>query len=64
MNNMTSKYNVTLSVDEDWIKEFDLIVEAVDESEAESLAMMSVRENLSDYISANAEKFKRRGKNK
>tara|TARA_R100001460_G_scaffold98856_1_gene141841 strand:- start:1131 stop:1316 length:186 start_codon:yes stop_codon:yes gene_type:complete len=57
-----NKYSVTLSVDEDWIKEFDLIVEAIDESEAEALAMMSVRENLSDYIIASAEKFKRREK--
>tara|TARA_R110002020_G_scaffold9522_7_gene37370 strand:- start:1480 stop:1659 length:180 start_codon:yes stop_codon:yes gene_type:complete len=51
-----NEYRVSLSVDKDWIKKFDLVFEAVDESEAEALAMMSVRENLSDYIIASAEK--------
>ena len=49
--------NTVLEFSNFWaVQKFDLVFEADDESEAESLAMMSVRENLSDYITADAEK--------
>ena len=53
-NNMT-KYKVSLSVDKNWIDRFDLTFEADSEHEAESMAMIEVKQNLSDYITAYAD---------
>jgi len=50
-----AKYKVSLSVDENWIKRFDLTFEAESEQEAEEQAMMEVSQNISDYITACAD---------
>ena len=49
------KYRVSLSVDENWVKRFDLTFDAADEQDAEAQAMIEVKQNLSDYITAYAE---------
>ena len=49
------KYRVSLSVDENWVKRFDLTFDAVDEQDAEAQAMVEVKQNLSDYITAYAD---------
>ena len=51
-------FKVSLSVDQDWINQFNLVYEAENESEAESLALMEVSQNLSDYFTAEAEETK------
>jgi hypothetical protein len=51
-------FKVSLSVDQDWINQFNLVYEAENESEAESLALMEVSQNLSDYFTAEAEEAK------
>ena len=50
-----TKYKVSLSVDKNWIDRFDLTFEADSEHEAESMAMIEVKQNLSDYITAYAD---------
>tara|TARA_R100000234_G_scaffold10469_1_gene5982 strand:- start:372 stop:545 length:174 start_codon:yes stop_codon:yes gene_type:complete len=52
---MTKKYRVSLEVDEKWIKNFDLVFDAEDEQDAETQAMIEVKQNLSDYITAYAD---------
>lgn len=52
---MTKKYKVTLEVDQEWVKNFDLSFDADDELEAEAQAMVEVKMNLGDYITAYAE---------
>jgi hypothetical protein len=52
------KFKVSLSVDQDWVNQFNLVYEAENESEAESLALMEVSQNLSDYFTAEAEEEK------
>ena len=49
------KYKVSLSVDENWVKRFDLTFDAVDEQDAEAQAMVEVKMNLGDYITAYAD---------
>ena len=49
------KFKVSLSVDQNWVNQFNLVYEAENESEAESLALMEVSQNLSDYFTAEAE---------
>ena len=44
------KYRCTLSVDKDWVDRFNLVFDVDDEQDAESEAMIQVKENLSDYI--------------
>ena len=44
------KYRCTLNVDKDWIDNFNLVFETEDENHAETLAMIEVTQNLSDYI--------------
>ena len=51
-------FKVSLSVDQDWVNQFNLVYEAENESEAESLALMEVSQNLSDYFIAEAEEEK------
>tara|TARA_B100001063_G_C16355474_1_gene353469 strand:+ start:247 stop:417 length:171 start_codon:yes stop_codon:yes gene_type:complete len=50
-----TKYKVSLSVDKNWIDRFDLTFEADSEHEAETMAMIEVKQNLSDYITAYAD---------
>jgi hypothetical protein len=52
------KFKVSLSVDQDWVNQFNLVYEAENESEAESLALMEVSQNLSDYFTTEAEEVK------
>jgi hypothetical protein len=52
---MTKKYKVTLEVDSEWVKNFDLSFDADSEQEAEAQAMVEVKMNLSDYITAYAD---------
>ena len=49
------KYRVSLSVDENWVKRFDLTFEAENEQDAEAQAMIEVKQNVSDYITAYAD---------
>ena len=44
------KYRCTLDVDKEWVDRFNLIFDVDDEQDAESEAMIQVKENLSDYI--------------
>ena len=53
-NNM-KKYRVSLEVDKEWVKNFDLTFNAVDEQDAEAQAMVEVKMNLGDYITAYAD---------
>lgn len=52
---MTKKYKVTLEVDSEWVKNFGLTFNASSEAEAESNALVEVKQNLTDYITAYAE---------
>ena len=49
------KYRVSLEVDKEWVKKFDLTFDAVDEQDAEAQAMVEVKMNLGDYITAYAD---------
>ena len=49
------KYRVSLEVDKKWVKNFDLTFDAVDEQDAEAQAMVEVKMNLGDYITAYAD---------
>ena len=49
------KYRVSLEVDKEWVKNFNLTFDAVDEQDAEAQAMMEVKMNLGDYITAYAD---------
>ena len=49
------KYRVSLNVDENWVKRFDLTFEAENEQDAEAQAMIEVKQNVSDYITAYAD---------
>tara|TARA_R100000152_G_C6605619_1_gene61244 strand:+ start:326 stop:499 length:174 start_codon:yes stop_codon:yes gene_type:complete len=49
------KYRVTLDVDTEWVKNFDMVIEAESEEQAEVDAMNEVKMNAHDYITAIAE---------
>ena len=49
------KYRVSLEVDKEWVKRFDLTFDADSEQDAEAQAMIEVKQNLSDYITAYAD---------
>ena len=49
------KYRVSLEVDKEWVKNFDLIFDAEDEQDAEAQAMTEVKMNHGDYITAYAD---------
>lgn len=49
------KYRVTLSLEDDWVKNFNQIIEAEDEDEARTEALVEVKMNLTDYIDADVE---------
>ena len=51
------KYRVSLEVDKEWVKNFDLTFDAVDEQDAEAQAMVEVKMNLGDYITAYADEI-------
>ena len=52
---MTKKYRVSLSVDEEHVKRFDLTFDAEDEQDAEEQAMIEVKQNLHDYVTVCAD---------
>ena len=52
---MSKKYRVSLSVDEEHVKRFDLTFDAEDEQDAEEQAMIEVKQYLGDYITAYAD---------
>ena len=49
------KYRVTLDVDTEWVKNFDMVIEAESEEQAEVDAMNEVKMNAHDYITTTAE---------
>ena len=49
------KYRVSLEVDKEWVKNFDLTFDADSEQDAQAQAMIEVKQNLSDYITAYAD---------
>jgi hypothetical protein len=52
---MSKKYRVSLTVDEEHVKRFDLTFDAEDEQDAEEQAMMEVKQNAGDYFTAYAD---------
>jgi hypothetical protein len=48
---------VSLSVDQDWVNQFNLVYEAVTKAKP-NLALMEVSQNLSDYFTTEAEEVK------
>ena len=49
------KYRVSLEVDQYWVDKFDLVFTAENNEDAETQAMIEVKQNLNDYITAYAE---------
>ena len=49
------KYRVTLNVDDGWVENFTQVIEAEDEDEAATEALVQVKMNLTDYIDADVE---------
>ena len=49
------KYRVSLEVDKEWVKNFNLTFDAHSEQDAEAQAMVEVKMNLGDYITAYAD---------
>ena len=49
------KYRVTLNMDEGWVENFNQVIEAEDEDEARTEALIQVNMNLTDYIDADVE---------
>ena len=49
---MSKKYRVSLEVDTEHVKRFDLTFDAEDEQDAEAQALMEVKQNLHDYVTA------------
>ena len=52
---MTKKYRVSLEVDTEHVKRFDLTFDAEDEQDAVAQAMMEVKQNAGDYFTAHAD---------
>ena len=52
---MSKKYRVSLEVDTEHVKRFDLTFDAEDEQDAEAQALMEVKQNLHDYVTVCAE---------
>ena len=46
------KYRVSLEVDKEWVKNFDLTFDAADEQDAEAQAFVQIKQNLGDYFHA------------
>ena len=49
------KVRVTLNMDEGWVENFNQVIEAEDEDEARTEALIQVNMNLTDYIDADVE---------
>ena len=49
------KYRVTLNVDDGWVENFNQVIEAEDEDEARTEALIQDNMNLTDYIDADVE---------
>ena len=49
------KYRVSLEVDQYWVDKFDLVFTAEDKEDAETQAIIEVKQNLNDYITAYAD---------
>ena len=49
------KYRVTLNVDDGWVENFNQVIEAEDEDETRTEALIQVNMNLTDYIDADVE---------
>ena len=49
------KYRVTLNMDEGWVENFNQVIEAEDEDEARTEALIQVNMNLTEYIDADVE---------
>ena len=49
------KYRVTLNMDEGWVENFNQVIEAEDEDEAATEALVQVKMNLTYYIDADVE---------
>ena len=49
------KYRVSLEVDKYWVDKFDLVFTAEDKEDAETQAIIEVKQNLNDYITAYAD---------
>ena len=59
------KYRVSLEVDKEWVKNFDLTFDAADEQDAEAQAMIEVKQNLKpvdvkDQLSSAVSAYKRK----
>ena len=52
---MSKRYRVSLEVDTEHVKRFDLTFDAEDEQDAEAQAMMEVKQNAGDYFTAYAD---------
>ena len=44
------KYRVSLEVDKEWVKNFDLTFDAVDEQDAEAQAMVEVKMSFTQWV--------------
>jgi hypothetical protein len=49
------KYRVSLEVDQYWVDKFDLVFTAENKEDAETQAIIEVKQNLNDYITAYAD---------
>ena len=49
------KYRVSLEVDTEHVKRFDLTFDAEDEQDAEAQALIEVKQNLHDYVTVCAD---------
>ena len=52
------KYRISLEVDIEHVKRFDLTFDAESEQDAETQAMIEVKQNVNDYITAYADEVK------
>ena len=58
------KYRVSLEVDIEHVKRFDLTFDAKSEQDAETQAMVEVKQNVNDYITAYADEEQQASKQK
>ena len=58
------KYRVSLEVDIEHVKRFDLTFDTKSEQDAETQAMVEVKQNVNDYITAYADEEQQASKQK
>jgi hypothetical protein len=58
------KYRISLEVDIEHVKRFDLTFDAESEQDAETQAMVEVKQNVNDYITAYADEEEQASKQK